>query len=248
MKILYVVKNMRISNGVSSFIMNYYRELIKNKNIEIDFLIISDVGSPYYDEIKKNRGKIFLMPSLKRPLKVLSFLNDLFKSNKYDILHSNVFNSGFIVAYYAKKYGTKVRILHSHATSNGDTTIKKIRNYPFQLLNIALSNEYFACSKLAGDRIFLSKNFHIIPNAIDLEKYKYSKKTRDLIRLKKSISNDTLVVGVVGRITKQKNPYFILNIAKGLKEKNIDFNILWLGSGDMDKEIYETSKEMGLSN
>ena len=35
MRILYVVKNLRVSNGVSSYVMNYYRQLIKKQDIYI---------------------------------------------------------------------------------------------------------------------------------------------------------------------------------------------------------------------
>ena len=248
MKVLFVVKNLRLSNGVSSFIMNYYRELIKKKDMSFDFLIVSDVGSPYYDEIRKNGGNIFIMPSLKHPIKLINYLKNLFKNNKYDVLHSNVFNSCFPIAYYAKKYGVKVRILHSHATSNGDSLIKRIRNYPFQLLGLKYSNYYFACSKLAGEKIFKKKNFFVVNNAIDLSKFKYSEKTRIKIRKDNNIHEDTIVIGMVGRITIQKNPYFILKIVEELKKQNKNFILWWFGTGDMDKEIINYAKRMKLDD
>ena len=48
MKLLYVVKNMRLSNGVASYAMNYYRSL-KEQMERFDVLVISDLGSPYYE-------------------------------------------------------------------------------------------------------------------------------------------------------------------------------------------------------
>ena len=113
LRVLLVVKNMRLSNGVTSFAMNYYRQL-GGDNIIFDFLVISDVGSPYYGEIERNGGQVFLMPSYKKhPLAVLAYLNRLFKDNCYDILHCNVLNSGALVLFLAEKYGVPVRILHS---------------------------------------------------------------------------------------------------------------------------------------
>ena len=61
MRILFVVKNMRLSNGVASYAMNYYRKLI-GSDVQFDFLIINDVGSPYYSEIEKN-GKMCIRDS-----------------------------------------------------------------------------------------------------------------------------------------------------------------------------------------
>ena len=182
MKILYVVKNMRVSNGVASYIMNYYRRIIKKRNVSIDFLIVSDVGSPYYDEIHKNGSNIYIMPSFKEPIRMLKFLNNIFKNNHYDVLHSNVFNSNFLIAYIAKKNGVPVRILHSHATKNGDNLLKIIRNKPFQFMSIYFSNYLFACSEMAGKQIYKTKKFYVINNAIDLEKFKFSNDLRNEIR------------------------------------------------------------------
>ena len=75
MKLLYVVKNMRLSNGVASYAMNYYRSL-KEQMERFDFLVISDVGSPYYQEIEEDGNHIYLMPSYKKsPHKIIYFLN-----------------------------------------------------------------------------------------------------------------------------------------------------------------------------
>ena len=248
MKILFVVKNLKLSNGVSSFIMNYYRQLVSKDNLFFDFLVVSDDGSYYYDEIRENGSNIYFMPSLKSPFKLVKFLKELFKNNSYDILHSNVFNSNSIIAYYAKKYHVPVRILHSHATENGDKFIKKIRNFPFQLTSIKFSNYYFACSKLAGENIFKNRKFTVINNAIDIEKFRFSLIHRKKIREENNISDNTIIVGVVGRITTQKNPYFILEIADQLKKKNVNYKLWWFGNGDMDNEIFNIVKEHGLSD
>ena len=248
MKVLFVVKNLRVSNGVASFLMNYYRELIKKENMSFDFLIVSNTISPYYDEIEKNNGKIFIMPSLRHPLKMINYLKNIFHNNSYDILHSNVINSNVLIAYFAKKYRIPVRILHCHATANGDSVLKILRNKPFQYLSIKYSNYYFACSHLAGKQIFKNKVFYVINNAIDLERFKFSNAIRNEIRLKNGITNDTIIVGVVARITFQKNPYFILRIVESLKQKNANFNLWWFGSGNLDKCVFNKAEELGLTN
>ena len=53
---------------------------------------------------------------------------------------------------------------------------------------------------------------------------------------------------MVGRITTQKNPYFILEIADQLKKKNVNYKLWWFGNGDMDNEIFNIVKEHGLSD
>lgn len=237
MKILYVVKNLRLSNGVSSYIMNYYRKLILNPNIKIDFLIVNDTASPYYEEIRNNGGNIHILPSYKKePLKLFRYINKLYKNEKYDIVHCNVINSGSLILLMARLNKVPVRILHSHATQNGDNFIKQLCNFIFKKVSMFNSNYLFACSYLAGEKLYKKRKFYVINNAIDVEKYDYNEKYRTEIR-KEECCNDKKVIMTVGRITKQKNPYFIIDILKKIKNDNYVF--WWFGNGDMDEEIKE---------
>ena len=243
MKILFVVKDMRLTNGVASYVMNYYRELLKNNDIKIDFLEVTPISSPYYEEIQKNGSKLYKLPSYKKRIyKIPSFLKKLYREEKYDIVHSNVINSATPIMYYAKKYGVPVRILHSHATQNGDSFFKSIIRYPFEKKALRNSNCYFACSNLAGEKIFKNKNFFVINNAINIKKYEYNlnfrKKIRDKYRVK-----DKLIIMTAGRFTKQKNPWFIIEIVKQLTKTNIDFELWWFGNGELENEIKQLTKQ-----
>lgn len=236
MRILFVVKNLRLSNGVSSYVMNYYRELKKEK-WNIDFLLISDVETPYYDEIKNNNDQIFILPSYKKNIfKLVKYICNLYDSTKYDIIHSNVVNSGSIILFLAKLKGIKVRILHSHATQVGDGVLKKIRNIPFKKMAVSNANTYFACSKLAGEDLFKKRKFYVINNAINIEKFKYNE--QNALKIKKKLGIvDKKIILVVGRITKQKNPFFIVDIMKELIKKDKNYILLWLGNGNLDDKI-----------
>jgi len=239
---------MRQVNGVASYVMNYYRRLIKNDNISIDFLIVSDVGSPYYDEIKKNNGNVYFLPSYKSKLLAIpKYLNELFKKNQYDIVHCNVINSASIILFYAKKYNVNVRILHSHATQNGDNLIKQFRNFVLKKISIRYSNKYFSCSDLAGKGIFGRKKYYVINNAVDIDRYKYNGKIRNEIRAKNNAKNKFIIM-TVGRLTKQKNPFFIIDIIEGLVSKNFEFEFWWIGNGELEEQIKKIVNEKKLNN
>lgn len=248
MKILYVVKNMRLANGVTSYAMNYYRKLVNSNDIKIDFLVVNDIGSPYYDEIKANGGRIYLMPSYRKNIfATIKYLLNLFKKEKYDIVHSHVLNSGSIILKLAKYYGVPVRILHAHATKSGDTKLKEIRNKFFISISLANSNAYFACSKLAGDYLFTKRKYTVINNAVDLEKYKFNLQLRNQIRKEYSTDNK-LIVLTVGRFTKQKNPFFIVDIISAIKKRMIDFEFWWFGNGVLEEEVRKYAKECGVDD
>lgn len=63
-KVLMVVFNLSVVNGVSSYVMNYFRKLDHDKII-MDFVIYQDVETPYSKEIINNGGHIFKIPSIK---------------------------------------------------------------------------------------------------------------------------------------------------------------------------------------
>lgn len=242
MKILFVVKNMRLSNGVASYAMNYYRKL-NGSDIQFDFLIISDVGSPYYSEIKKNGNKVFFMPSYKKePFKIVPYLNHLFTYNKYEVVHCNVMNSGSVILRSAKTHKVPVRILHSHATQTGDKKWKELRNKLFCMVSLKNANTYFSCSHLAGDFLFGKDNYYLIPNAIDIDKYSYNQQKRQLLRNEEHCGKK-LVVTTVGRFTRQKNPMFIVDIVDELSKMGIEFVFWWFGNGELEPEVHKYASE-----
>ena len=237
MRILFVVKNMRLSNGVASYAMNYYRKL-NGPDTQFDFLIISDVGSPYYSEIKKNGNKVFFMPSYKKePFKIIPYLKHLFTDNKYDIVHCNVMNSGSLILRIAKTHKVPIRILHSHATQTGDKKWKEHRNKFFCTVSLKNANTYFSCSHLAGDYLFGKDNYYLIPNAIDVNRYSYDQKKRNLLRNEEHCGKK-LIVTTVGRFTRQKNPMFIVDIVYELSKMGIEFAFWWFGNGELEHEVH----------
>lgn len=247
MKILYVVKNLRLANGVASYIMNYYNNL-KKENIRMDFLIISDVGSPYYEKIIKDGNKIFCLPSYKKNIiKTIKYLKDLLKDGKYDVVHCNTINSGSLVLKIAKQMNVPVRILHSHATQNGDSKVKEMIGKILKKIAIKNANEYVACSKLAGDMIFENEKYDIIRNAIDIEKYSYNEECRKRIREKEDIEDDKIIM-TVGRITKQKNPFFIVDIMEELLKRDESYKLYWFGNGNLDNEVKEYARARKINN
>ena len=235
---------MRLANGVASYAMNYYREL-RNRGIHFDFLVVNDVGSPFYKEIEDNGDKVYLLPSYaKHPVKCAKYLKQLFTINNYDILHCNVMNSGALVMMMAKK-SVPVRILHSHATQVGDKKWKQYRNKIFSGLSLHFATDYFSCSHLAGDFIFGKDNYYVIRNAIDISKYSYSQEIRNSIRRDNNCQN-LLIIMTVGRITRQKNPFFIVEVVSELKKRREDFQLWWFGNGELEEQVKNYAEKKGV--
>jgi glycosyltransferase involved in cell wall biosynthesis len=68
-----------------------------------------------------------------------------------------------------------------------------------------------------------------------------------IFREKYNINNE-IVIGHVGRLHYQKNHEFMLRIAKGLFERNIDFKMIFVGSGDLENSLVSKIENYNLNN
>ena len=191
--------------GVETVILNYYRNLDK-ENIKFDFLFNTE-SIVYEDEIKKSGGKLYkITPRRKSVIKYHNELKTFFKEHakEYDAIWVNLcILSNIDWLKYAKKYGIKCRILHSHNSQNMENNFKLLLHKFNKLFVKKYATHYWACSDKAAEwfynrDIINSKKYQIIHNAIDTKKYKYDENIRNRMREKLGI-NDKFVVGHVGR-------------------------------------------------
>ena len=237
-----------VGGGVEAVIMNYYRHIDKNI-VQFDFICDEDSTNIPYEEIESLGGRVIICPRYQSVFKYQKFLIDLFKKNKYKIVHSNINTLSVFPLRAAKKAGVPIRIAHSHSTSNKIEWKKNIIKNVLKLLSKVYANKYICCSELAGRYQFGNKAFDngevfILNNAIDINNYKFDKKKRNKIRKKLNIDEDTIVIGHIGRFVKQKNHDFIIDIFNNLKKKN--YKLLLIGQGPLEEKIKNRVQELGL--
>lgn len=248
-KILYILPSLRLCNGVATYAMNYFRNIDKER-FQIDFVIGLNEKNEYYDEIICAGSNIFYIPKLNiiNMVATLKEIDNLLKNNDYDIVHCHVINMGAFYLYFAKKYGVKHRILHSHSTKYADRRINSIRNYILSFISKKYANHYFSCSKLAGDFLFKNKKYDIINNAITVEKFDYNEEIRKKVREKYNISDNQLVIGHVGRFCNQKNHKFLIELFKLVQEENNNSVLLLIGEGTLQPKIKEKVSRENIQN
>jgi glycosyltransferase involved in cell wall biosynthesis len=240
LKVLMLVSNLRISNGVSSFAMNYFRHIDHSK-IQIDFALYSDISTPYYTEIKQCGSKIFILPSIKNIFEHIRRCRNILSQEKYDIIHDNTLMLSFPMMFIAKQLNIPVRILHSHNSQLGETALKNIRNRLFMPLLLGVVNHHFACSNLAGKNMFGNASYTVIPNVISSKKFNFDIEIRDNIRKKLNINNK-FIIGSVGRLAYQKNPFFAVDVIVEAKKLIPNLLYWWIGTGSLDNQVKEYIK------
>lgn len=245
-KVLFLVGNLRPANGVTSFAMSYFRNINHDK-IEIDFALLNDVKTPYYNEILNAGSKIFILPPIKKMKNHIARCKQILKENDYQIVHDNLLISSLPMMYCAYKLKVPVRILQSHNTELSSIWWKAKRNRLLLPFLKKMSNVYFACGTEAGKAMFGDSNFKVIPNAISLKKSYFSNYVRLKIRQKYNCKNK-IIIGTVGRLSLQKNPFFAIKVIENLLEKNSNIQYWWIGSGELGDQVQRYIEENHLND
>lgn len=239
------------SGGVESFILNYYRNIDKNK-IQFDFIVDEDSQLPQKKEIEELGGKIIKIPPYQHIFKYMHSLIKVLKKNNYKIVHSHLNTLSVFPLLCAKISNVPIRIAHSHSTSNKKEKFRNILKSILKPFSKVFATNYFACSEHAGRWLFGNKAFKegkviILNNAIDMEKFKFNSKIRNELRKQLNIENK-LVIGQVGRFNKQKNHEFLIDVFKEIHDNRTDSILLLIGDGPLEENIKQKVKNMNLEN
>ena len=238
--------------GTETMLMNIFRNFNHN---EFEFIFVENVckNTWYRDEILSLNGQIKKISPF-RLMNINKYIRELiefFKNEKIDVVHSHVFLHSGIVLYAAKKAGVKIRIAHSHSAMKTSDN-NRLKFLFMQRLILKNATKLVACSTEAGLCLF-GKQFKIkgivLPNPIELNKIKHIKKNDvDLLKNKYHINNVDLIIGHVGRLVEVKNHNFLIDIAKILKNKNVNFKMFFLGDGDLREHIQNRIKNEKLED
>lgn len=237
--------------GVESVIMNYYRNIDKEK-IHFDFMCVNDQMA-YEEDVQNSNSVVYKIGSkAKNPIKYKKNIKKFFKENskRYDAIWFNVCTLVNIDALkLAKKYGIATRIIHSH-NSNMDYGFVKNFIHKFNKLRLKkYANVYWACSDVAAEYLFGdNKNYKVINNAINVDEFCYNADLRKKVRATFNINDSTLVVGNVGRFDEQKNHKFLINIFNEIYKENKDSMLMLVGTGPLENEVRDKVKELGIEN
>lgn len=112
-KVLMLVPNLFVANGVASFVMNYLRNL-NHDEVQVDIASYKEGDSVYYAEVEAAGGKMFFLPGIKNLPEHVKVCNKILSDGRYDIIHDNTLHISIPMMWCAKKAGVPVRILHSH--------------------------------------------------------------------------------------------------------------------------------------
>lgn len=235
-KALIILPSLENGDGSAASIMNYYDAL--SKEWEVDFLLIRQTDNMRSKQIMEDGGEIFVLPQQnKYSFAVSRAIASIIRGGKYAVVHINLpGHIAYRALLEAQKERVPVRIFHCHNPKNNLNLKTKISTWVYDTLCLKHANQLFACSESAGVSRFGSKDFHVLRNAIITERFQFDREARMELR-KELLVEDSILVGVVGRITAQKNPLFLADCFEAFKAKEPKARLLWIGEGELIEQV-----------
>ncbi len=230
-------------NGISTIIMNYYRNT-KNQ-IAYDFVINGKIHPSYEKEILAGNSKIFVLHNRnKLPFLYVWQLSQIIRNGNYDIVHIHGNSALMTIELFAcKKSKTKaLRVVHGH---NTDCTHRKLHRLLYQAF-IKNYDYGIACSKAAGKWLYGDNEHIILNNGIQEERFQWNPELRAKMREKWNIAQGQFVILHVGLFNEQKNHTFLIDIFREIAKRNANAILRLVGQGDKMEEIRNKVRQYGL--
>ena len=245
MKILYYVERWSVG-GIESVVCNILRTLTKEEKISVTVAAHVAEDGKYTEQLKEMGVELVELSGRIRHPSNARRLKRLLRDDSYDVIHINAFH-GMSLRHLAtaRACGVGVRIVHSHGAG-----LRKSLLAPLKLMLSRLGRRWLgaasalvAVSEEAGRFLFGKRDFVLIPNGIDAQKYAYSEEGRRRMREALGVGDEPLL-GSVGRFSEEKNQAFLIKMLDECADKSA--RLLLVGDGATRGAVLEDAKARGL--
>ena len=233
MRVLHMIPDIGIANGVMSVVLNYFNAM--PEDIKFDVCYFAEKPQTRQADIEKLGGRVFKIPAPSPKGLLRRDMNRFFADHKgeWQALHIHAPHFSVFMAPQAKAAGIQKICCHCHS-SVYSLKGNQVRNRMLSLYSKYFIKTRFACSEAAGKVWYGSKKFIVLNNAIDCKAYSYDEEKRNMVRQKMHLSG-AFVVGHIGKTDiPQKNHSFILEVFAKIKKQNSNAKLLLMGAEETD--------------
>ncbi len=252
--------------GAESRIMDLYRNTDRSA-VQFDFLVHMDAEAyaaalrdgrdpacdrkpQFYDsEIRELGGNIYVLPRFlgTNYMQYRRACRDFFgRHHDYTVAEGHMTSTASIYLPIAKRAGVKVTAAHARSAGT-DTGIKGtvtriLRGSLWRRADLLL-----ACSGMAGMSTFGDHTAYYVPNAINIDRFRFDSDKAEQTRNDLGISGRK-VIGHVGRFHYAKNHGYLLDIFKEIHSRDSSTFLLLLGDGPLIGEMKEKAESLGIAD
>lgn len=228
-KILFIVEAM--GGGVFTYIVDMANELSKEYDVYVAYGLRKQTPSNYKQYFNENVHLIFVENftrsiNLKKDIKAFNEIKEIQKNINPDIIHLHSSKAGILgrIAFLNSGKASVFYTPHGYSFLMKNTgEIKRVFYYFLEKACANLTGKTIACSY--GEYLIakkLNKKATYVSNGINI------KEIDSLLQRKKIDTNRKMIIGTLGRISNQKNPFLFNKIAKSFP----NYTFKWIGDGE----------------
>jgi glycosyltransferase involved in cell wall biosynthesis len=207
----------------------------------INIFVVTNKKSVLFEKLKSSNINLFAVKisnlSFLNPFKVLKIIKFL-KKNKIISIIINL-SADLKIAGIASKIAKVPNIIYRRGSA---IPIKNtlFNRFLFKKIVTEIIANTEATKKTINQNynFFPVKKIKVIYNGIDIQKYESNQK----------IITNEIKIGNLGRLVKQKAQFYLIHLAKILKDRKINFKIIIGGKGKLEEELKTLSKNFGVEN
>jgi len=183
-------------------------------------------------------------------------LKKLIKEYKPDIVHTHAAKSGALGRLAAKHAGVPVivhtfhgHVFHSYFNSLKTNFFIRAERYLAGFSDAIVAISDVQKKELSGDfKIASPDKFHVIPLGLDLDNFTIDQETkRKKFRTEFGIDDETVAIGIVGRLVPVKNHSLFLKALKYvLDNTSVKVKAFIIGDGESRGAIEQLANELGI--
>lgn len=244
--------------GVATIAFNLGQHMDSAK-VNINYLAQHGLSDEKYRRMIENKGgKIYVMDSISenkviKMIKTVEWIGAIAKKEPFDAVHINS-DTAYLAAAYTwifKRAGISKIIIHSHSTMVDDNNKVRriIKIFIHKICKIYVKKNAqvkLACSEHAAKWMFDKEQVTIIPNGIDVDRFKFNQKKRNEYRKNMNLEN-RFVICSVGRLAYQKNTFFTMDIFKEILHMDGNSVLLFVGDGELRLSAEKYAEVNGLN-
>lgn len=226
--------------------------------------VVSEGEGDITDVAKKMGIEPFIIPELKREVRwnddFSSFLKlyRLIKDIRPDIVHTHTAKAGALgrVAAILNRVPIKIHTFHGHIFHSYFDNLRTLFFMMVEKMLSLFTNRIVVISQSqlndVKDRykIAAGRKCVVVPLGLDLESFLKPDRNKGDIKRELSIDEDTMLVGIVGRLVEVKNHKLFLDAVKRIRLEAPDVKVKFLIVGDGKKryELESYARELGIDD
>lgn len=247
-KVLHVLQS---AGGVAKYLEDFLNHIDQS---QYENIVIASNDYKEKESIIKNSTKIFFIDMVreiepKKDIIAIKEIRKIVKKENPEIVYLHSSKAGAL-GRIALLFNRKIKIIYNaHGWYfNADIGKKRIIYQIIEKMLAYRANKIIAISKseyasALEKRICKKNKLCLIENGIDTNYYKDYENYREKMRKQYNIEDDAIVIGIVGRISEQKDPITSIKAAEQIIEYNQKVYFLFVGDGNLKEDVVQYAKE-----